>query len=312
MSQQTICVVGSGTMGHGIGQVFAAASFPVVIYDINEEVLKLAKARIHKNLELMVEENYITANDIERIESNIFYSTDLKNAVKDTSLIIEAVPESIELKKEIYKELESLINEHTIIASNTSTYSIEKLAEGVSFADRMLVVHFFNPAHLVRLVEVVPSHQTKAEVVEQVMELLTACGKNAVRLQKDIPGFIANRLQAAVVREALYLLEQGIADARSIDSVIADGPGMRWAFDGPIQIADFGGLDIWDKVTGNLFPELDTRTTAPDSIREKVQSNKLGAKSGEGFYQYDKEEVTLAAKERDRKLIKLLGIKENK
>ena len=185
MSHQTICVVGSGTMGHGIGQVFAAASFPVVIYDINEEVLQLAKSRIHKNLKLMVEEDYLAVEDIERIESNISYSTDLKQAVNGTSLIIEAVPEIIELKQDIYKKLESFIDEHTIVASNTSTYSIEKLAEGVSFAERMLVVHFFNPAHLVRLVEVVPSIQTKVEVVEQVIELLTACGKNAVRLQKD-------------------------------------------------------------------------------------------------------------------------------
>ncbi|MBE4907701.1 3-hydroxyacyl-CoA dehydrogenase family protein [Bacillus luteolus] len=310
MSHQTICVLGSGTMGHGIGQVFAAASFPVVIYDINEQVLQLAKTRIHTNLKLMVEENYISEIEIDRIESNLTYSTDLIHAVSGASLIIEAVPEIIELKKELYEKLEFIIGENTIVASNTSTYSIERLAEGVSFADRMLVVHFFNPAHLVRLVEVVPSKQTKAEVIEQVIEFLSACGKNAVRLQKDIPGFIANRLQAAVVREAMYLLEQGIADARAIDSVIADGPGMRWAFDGPIQIADFGGLDIWEKVTGNLFPELDARTTAPSSISEKVQSNKLGAKSGEGFYQYDREEVTLAAKERDRKLIKLLAIKE--
>ncbi|QOR66576.1 3-hydroxyacyl-CoA dehydrogenase family protein [Cytobacillus suaedae] len=310
MSQQTICVLGSGTMGHGIGQVFAAASFPVVIYDINEQVLQLAKSKIHTNLKLMAEEKYITLEDSERIESNISFSTDLKHAAKNASLIIEAVPEILELKKEIYKQLETFIDDQTIVASNTSTYSIERLAEDVSFAERMLVVHFFNPAHLVRLVEVVPSVKTKDEVVEHVIDLLIACGKNAVRLQKDIPGFIANRLQAAVVREALYLLEQGIADARSIDSVIADGPGMRWAFDGPIQIADFGGLDIWEKVTGNLFPELDTRTTAPSSISEKVQSNKLGAKSGEGFYQYDREEVTLAAKERDRKLIKLLVIKE--
>ncbi len=310
MSEQTICVLGSGTMGHGIGQVFAAASFPVVIYDINEQVLQLAKSRIHTNLKLMAAENYITLEDIARIESNISFSTDLQLAAKNARLVIEAVPEIIELKKDIYKKLETIIDNHTIVASNTSTYSIERLAEDVSFAERMLVVHFFNPAHLVRLVEVVPSVKTKSEVVEYVVKLLTTCGKNAVRLQKDIPGFIANRLQAAVVREALYLLEQGIADARSIDSVIADGPGMRWAFDGPIQIADFGGLDIWEKVTGNLFPELDTRTNAPTSISEKVQSNKLGAKSGEGFYQYDREEVTLAAKERDRKLIKLLAIKE--
>ncbi|MDF0726685.1 3-hydroxyacyl-CoA dehydrogenase family protein [Cytobacillus sp. S13-E01] len=310
LTKGKVCVLGSGTMGHGIAQVFAASSFSVVIYDINEEVLKVAQKKIHKNLMLMVEENYMNFEESEKVLARIVFTTDFAFAVGDASLVIEAVPEIIELKKEIYTKLETLISEDTIVASNTSTYSIEVLAEDVSFADRMLVVHFFNPTHLVRLVEVVPSKRTKPEVIDKMMELLINCGKKPVRLQKDIPGFVANRLQAAVVREAMYLLEEGVADARDIDSVIADGPGMRWAFDGPIQIADFGGLDIWEKVTGNLFPELDSSKKAPKLISDKVQENNLGVKTGEGFYQYEKDEVTLAAKERDRKLIKLLSIKE--
>jgi 3-hydroxybutyryl-CoA dehydrogenase len=184
--------------------------------------------------------------------------------------------------------------------------------EKASFAERMVITHFFNPGHLVPLVEIVQHDETKPEIVKTTMDLMREIGKSPILLKKEIAGFIANRLQTALMREAFYLLKEGVADAEDIDTAITAGPGFRWAFTGPIEIADFGGLDTWQRVFDNVSPVLDQSKEAPDLIRDLVAEGKLGTKSGEGIFTYEESTVSQKINERDRNFIKLGKLKMEK
>jgi 3-hydroxybutyryl-CoA dehydrogenase len=244
--------------------------------------------------------------------ANITYSVDLEGAVRDADFIIEAIPEVIELKLNLYQQLEEIIKPDAIVASNTSTFPISQLMEKASFAERMVITHFFNPGHLVPLVEIVQHDETKPEIVKTTMDLMRKIGKSPILLKKEIAGFIANRLQTALMREAFYLLKEGVADAEDIDTAITAGPGFRWAFTGPIEIADFGGLDTWQRVFDNVSPVLDQSKEAPDLIRDLVAEGKLGTKSGEGIFTYEESTVSQKINERDRQFIKLGKLKMEK
>ena len=174
----------------------------------------------------------------------------------------------------------------------------------------MIITHFFNPAHLVPLVEIVKHDQTKPEVVETTLSLIRSIGKSPILLKKEIPGFVANRLQTALMREAFYLLNEGVASAEDIDTAVTAGPGFRWAFTGPIEIADFGGLDTWQRVFDNVAPELDQSTEAPKMIRDLVKQNKLGTKSGAGIHNYEEISIQKKINDRDRHFIQLSRMKD--
>ena len=176
---------------------------------------------------------------------------------------------------------------------------------------RFVITHFFNPAQLVPLVEVVKHESTSDEAVRITMNLMKLIGKTPVLLKKDVPGFIVNRLQAAVVREALYLVDEGVADAADIDLAVTEGPGFRWAFTGPIKTADYGGLDIWKSVVENLAPELSKSEVAPKIIDIRISEGKLGTKTGEGIYTYTGQSTEEQIKARDRKLIRLNKMKND-
>ncbi|MFJ8265133.1 3-hydroxyacyl-CoA dehydrogenase family protein [Peribacillus asahii] len=302
---KNIAIIGSGVMGSSIAQSFAASGYSVTINDLNEELLQKSKNRISENLTLTVEEVGLDEEQKQSDLANIYYTTDLEKAVKEADFIIEAIPEVIEWKWELYEKLERIMKADAIVASNTSTFPISRLMEKASFAERMIITHFFNPGHLVPLVEIVKHPQTKEMVVDATLDLIRKIGKSPILLKKEIPGFIANRLQTALMREAFYLLKEDVASARDIDTAITAGPGFRWAFTGPIEIADFGGLDTWQRVFENVAPDLDQSVEAPEIIRELVEQGKLGTKSGEGIYQYDDMLVSQKLNERDRNFIKL-------
>ncbi|MFJ7362918.1 3-hydroxyacyl-CoA dehydrogenase family protein [Peribacillus frigoritolerans] len=307
-----IAIIGSGVMGSGIAQSFAVSGYYVTINDIKEELLNHAQNRISENLSLLMEEGALTDLEKQGALANITYSVDLEGAVRDADFIIEAIPEVIELKINLYQQLEEMIKPDAIVASNTSTFPISQLMEKASFADRMVITHFFNPGHLVPLVEIVQHDETKPEIVKTTMDLMRKIGKSPILLKKEIAGFIANRLQTALMREAFYLLKEGVADAEDIDTAITAGPGFRWAFTGPIEIADFGGLDTWQRVFDNVSPVLDQSKEAPDLIRDLVAEGKLGTKSGEGIFTYEKSTVSQKINERDRSFIKLGKLKMEK
>lgn len=298
---ENIAVLGAGTMGHGIAQLFAWHGFNVALYDPNPEALRMAREKISSNVILMQEQGESPGSP-KIMESLVLYTSELTEAVSASDLIIETAWENLDIKLKLFRQLAPVIKPQAIIASNTSTFGLETLAQHQPFANRMIITHFFNPAPIVPLVEIVRLSITSQGIIEQVIELLTHCGKVPVLLKRDIPGFIANRLQAAVLREACYLLENGVADAEQIDTAMKEGPGMRWALKGPFEIADLGGLDIWGKVAARLFPLLDTRQEEPDSIRDKVREGKLGLKSGNGFYDYVNESdgsITWSGLDRD-------------
>ncbi len=313
---KSIAIIGSGVMGSSIAQSFAVSGYRVTLNDVNEELLQKAKKRILENLSLMVEEAGLDEQQKHITLTNISYQADLKKAVCGADFIIEAIPEVIEWKWELYQNLEKMMKEDAIVASNTSTFPISRLMEKASFADRMMITHFFNPGHLVPLVELVKHDQTRAAVVEETTDLIRRIGKTPILLKKEISGFIANRLQTALMREAFYLLNEGVASAQDIDTAITAGPGFRWAFTGPIEIADFGGLDTWKRVFDNVAPDLDQSVEAPAIIRQLAEEGKLGTKSGEGIYEYDDHIISHKLDERDRNFIKLgkmkAGVKEKK
>lgn len=305
-----ITIIGSGVMGSGIAQSFAVNGYKVIVNDIKEEFLTAAKNQILENLSLLVDEGEINENQVQGALANLSYTVHLEEAVNDMDFIMEVIPEKIELKWDLYQKLETMMRKETIVASNTSTFPISCLMEKSSFAERMMITHFFNPAHIVPLVEIVAHPETKPEIAEEVVGLIRSIGKSPILLKKEIPGFIANRLQTALMREAFYLLKEGVANARDIDKAITGGPGFRWAFTGPIEIADFGGLDTWQSVFENIAPCLDGSTGAPEIIYERTRENKLGTKTGEGIYSYDELSVSEKLNERDRHLIQLKRIKD--
>ncbi|WP_338450367.1 3-hydroxyacyl-CoA dehydrogenase family protein [Niallia oryzisoli] len=309
MKMKNITIIGSGVMGSSIAQSFAVSGYNVTVNDMKEEFLFKAQRRISENLSLLVEEGKITELERQAALASLEYKADLEEAVKEADFIIEAIPEVIEMKWDLFNRLEEIMKPDAIVASNTSTFPITRLMEDAGFADRMIITHFFNPAHLVPLVEIVKHEKTKPEIVEKTIDLMNSIGKSPVLLKKEISGFIANRLQTALMREAFYLLQEGVADARDIDTAITAGPGFRWAFTGPIEIADFGGLDTWQRVFDNVAPDLNKDTGAPAIIRDLVQQGKLGTKSGEGIYPYNEGSISQKLEERDRNFIKLGKIK---
>ncbi|SOC42770.1 3-hydroxyacyl-CoA dehydrogenase family protein [Ureibacillus acetophenoni] len=306
-----VTVLGAGTMGHGIAQLYAQAGFQVSLYDINNDILKNALTRITNNLNLLTKYNNLTINK-DKVLHQISITTNLEDAVLNSHFIIEAVSENLSIKFDLFQKLEEIVDEKTIIASNTSTFSIQQLSEGLQHKDRLIITHFFNPAHLVPLVEVVKGPNTPKELIDETVEMLKQIGKQPVVLKKDVPGLIANRLQAALVREAFYLLDEGVADARDIDLAITAGPGFRWAFIGPLETADFGGLDIWKSVVENLAPHLSKEETIPSSINEKIEIGQLGTKAGNGIFQYNgDDEIQKRIRERDKQFIRLGQIKNS-
>lgn len=297
-------------MGHGIAQLYAQAGYNVYLFDIGNEFLEKAMTRISNNLDMLIQENLIAASEKENALKRISITTDIKEAVEGTQFVTEAVSENLTIKFDLFKQVEEFVEDDTIIASNTSTFSIQQLSEGVQKKGRLLITHFFNPAHLVPLVEVVKGPDTSQTIIDRTLEILNNIGKKPVVLKKDIPGLIANRLQAALVREAFYLLDNGIAEAEDIDLAITQGPGFRWAFIGPLETADFGGLDIWKSVVENLAPTLSKEEKTPHFVEQKVQSGNLGTKTGNGIFTYSgNEEVQRRIAERDENFVRLSTIK---
>lgn len=307
-----VAVIGSGVMGHGIAQLYALAGFSVSLYDLQEELLHKAKASVEQSLNLLEKEGVITDQDKSSALERIVLTTDLQQAVAEADVITEAVPEVIELKWQLFAQLEQFAKPEAIIASNTSTFSIARLIEKAQSPHRFIITHFFNPAQLVPLVEIVRHEQTAEEVVTATVKLMERIGKAPVLLKKDVPGFIANRLQTALMREAFHLLEEGVASAEDIDTVMKAGIGFRWAFVGPIETADFGGLDTWKRVMDNLAPELDQSAAAPQIISEHVNKGELGTKSGAGIYSYKHVSVADRLHARDEQFIRLSKLKNER
>lgn len=283
MTPPRIVVIGGGLMGTGIAQVFAGAGHRVCVV----EPIDAARATVIDRVRDSLARVGADARAVDRIET----SADLGAAVAAASYVTEAAPEKLELKRAIFAELIAKSPRTTILASNTSVIPIGRIAEGLGSADRIVGTHWWNPAPLIPLVEVVQSHATSDATVAATMELLHSIGKRPAHVKKDLPGFVANRLQHALWREAIAMVAEGICDARTLDDCVKNSFGLRLAVLGPLENADLVGLDLTLDIHKTIIPELD-RHDRPNKMLEKcVAEGRLGFKSGEGFRTWTAEEM---------------------
>lgn len=311
MEIKKITVLGSGTMGHGIAQLCAESGLEVNIYDISKKNLEKGLENIKKNLSLLIENNKITEEKAEDVLSKITLSDDLKCATEHTQLVIECIVENLQVKQKVYKELDSLCDPSVILASNTSGLSPTEISKYLKHPERMVVAHFWCPPELIPLVEIVPGEKTSNEVVERTADWVNQIGKKPVKIKKECLGFIGNRMQYALLREAIYIVEQGWADIEEVDKAVEYGFGRRLPVTGPIKSADLGGLDVFYNICSYLFKDLCNHDTPSPMMKEIVENNNYGAKTGQGFYKWDEKTLNETENERRNLLLYLLS-KNNK
>jgi len=289
---ETVGVIGAGTMGHGIAQVAAASGYPVVLKDVDREALARGIQNIERNLAKGIQLGKLTEADRDNTLQHIRGTTRLED-LAGTDLIIEAAPERLELKQEILQQLESYSDRPFIFASNTSSLSISAIASLAAHPENVIGMHFFNPVHLMRLLEIVIGKATREETVDAVSEVGRRMRKEPI-LVKDVPGFASSRLGVALGLEAMRMLEQGVASAKDIDTAMELGYNHPM---GPLKLTDVVGLDVRLSIAEYLHQELGSETFRPPQVlRRLVGEGKLGKKTGEGFYSWtnDKEDVRRA------------------
>ncbi len=274
-----IAILGAGLMGHGIAQVFLTKPvYEVAIFDPVASMLDTVRERISSNLRSLGE----PACDFSRLRT----TTSMHEAVRNAHIVFEAAPEKIELKQQIFRELESFVTDTCILASNTSVIPISIIGEKLARREQLVGTHWWNPPYLIPLVEVVATRETKPEVVSLCMKLLEAIGKVPVRVKKDVPGFVGNRLQHALWREAIALVEAGICDAETVDLVIKNSFGLRLPVLGPLENADLVGLDLTQDIHRVILPHLSRSADPSPLLAALMADGKLGMKSGKGFYDW--------------------------
>ncbi|NOT30854.1 MAG: 3-hydroxyacyl-CoA dehydrogenase family protein [Planctomycetes bacterium] len=274
-------VLGSGTMGHGIAQALAMAGIRTRVYDVQEAALAEARARVRANLEQGVEKGKVSAGARDAALAALEFTTDLARATDGAEVVIEAVPEKLELKRTLFAELGRLPSE-VLLATNTSSLSITKIAAAAAHQERVVGMHFFNPVHIMKLVEVVRAEHSARPAVELALALAVRLGKDPIEVA-DAPGFASSRLGIAIGLEAIRMLEAGVAAPADIDKAMTLGYGFPM---GPLRLTDLVGLDVRLSIAEYLAQELGTRFTPPQLLRDKVARGELGKKSGHGFYEW--------------------------
>lgn len=303
---ETVTIVGAGLMGHGIAQVFAAHGHAIRLFDTNDTMLAGAPARIRANLAQLAAYGIGDEVAIDAIVARISLAHDLVEACAYTNVVIEAVSEKMDLKQRIFAELDHLCPPDVILCSNTSVMSITEIAAKSQSRERILGTHWWNPPYLVPLVEIVRTVDTAQCCVDAVYELLVRVGKKPVHVHKDVPGFVGNRLQHALWREAFALIDDGICDAATVDEVVRNGFGLRLPVLGPVENADMIGLDLTLAIHDYILPHLNRATQASTTLRARVAEEKLGFKSGAGFLPWSEPEIAATRERLSNHLMKEL------
>ena len=303
-----VAVIGAGLMGHGIAQAFAQKEFKVALYDLTDLILEKSLKKIESNLSIFAELGLIERQTVRETLSRIEVNTDLKNAVEKADFVIEAVPEDLELKRKVFKEIDRNTHDHTILASNTSMLQISEFGSEVLKKDKLIITHWFNPPYIVPVVEIVMGKETSESTYQNTYTLLRNIGKEPIKVLKEIPGFLINRIQTAMFREVLSLLEKGVASAEDIDKAIKGSFGMRLSVIGVLETMDMAGLDLMYKGTKHLFNFIESSTEPPKILKEKVEKGELGIKTGKGFFAYDDIGGSQKTQHRDKKLLKILKV----
>ena len=286
MKIKNITVLGSGIMGHGIAQISAMAGYNVVLRDIEQKFLDKAMDKINWSLEKLVSKEKISKDERDKITTRIKPMVDLSNAVHDSDLVIEAVPEIMDLKKQVYQELDKVADDRIIFASNTSTLPITEIANTISRPEKFIGIHFFNPPQLMKLVEVIPGQKTTDDIIKTTINFVESVKKVPVICRRDVPGFIINRLFIPLVHEACYVMERQKIQKTEIDSAVKFKLGFPM---GIFELADFTGIDVIHKATIEMHLR-DKKVILPHAkIEQLFNEKKLGKKNGEGFYKYSDE-----------------------
>ena len=282
---KNVTIIGAGTMGNGIAHVFAQFNFKVSIYDLSENSLESALKTISKNLDRQIKKEKISKQEKQSIIENISTFTDLKESILDADLVIEAATEDEKIKINIFKKLDQECKKNTILATNTSSISITKIANSTNRPDKIIGMHFMNPVPIMKLVEVIRGKETSDNTTKLVMNLSKNLHKTPVEVN-DAPGFVANRILMPMINEAVLTLEQNVSGVQEIDTVMILGMSHPM---GPLQLADFIGLDICLSILEVMHADFKDKKYAPSKLLKKmVKENNLGVKTGEGFYNYSK------------------------
>lgn len=278
-------VIGLGTMGPGIAATLARGGLEVTCFDVSAEQLRKAQAEM---LALM---------------AKFAFESDLERAVAGADLVVEAVPERVELKQQVFRDVEKLVSPATILASNTSGIPITRLQEAVANKGRVVGMHWSNPPHIIPMVEVIAGAHTDSPVVQSASKLLTDCGLIPVVVDKDVPGFVHNRLLYAILREAVSLVEKGVVSPEELDKCFKWGLGLKLAVIGPMELLDVAGLDIYEAVASYLNADLENTARVPDFVTRLTRQKQLGMKTGKGIFDYTPEKIQQLRAARGAKLM---------
>jgi 3-hydroxyacyl-CoA dehydrogenase len=297
MGLRRSAVIGTGTMGPGMGAVLARAGLEVALYDVSAEALERAKGGVT-----------VADGVLERLETpkqdggSVRFTDDLGDALAGVDIVLEAVPEKLELKHEVFRQLETHVSPAAILASNTSGIPITNIASVSEHPDRIVGMHWSNPPHLIPMIEVIPGERTSQQTVDTVSELIRRIGYHPV-VEREVPGFVENRILYAIMRECLDLVDRGIIDAEGMDLNVKWGIGYKLAVIGPMELLDMAGLDIYQSVGSYLNKDLSTSPEVSKTIRDLAAQGRLGMKTGGGLYDYTPEDVDRLRAERARKLV---------
>jgi 3-hydroxybutyryl-CoA dehydrogenase len=294
-----VAVVGTGMMGPGMAVTMARGGSQVAIYGRTEESVARGLAGVEAALSFLVENQLLPAGEAPALRKRIRGTSDLAQAVDGTGLVQESIAENLEAKRDLFRRLEGLCSPDTLLTSNTSGLLISQIATVLARPARAATMHYWNPPHLVPLVEISQGERTSTETVEALHDYLRRCGQVPVVARKDIPGQIANRLQHAMLREALYLVQEGVASASDVDLALKMGPGRRWPVYGVIEHQDVVGLDLALSVQRSLCPDLYSVPASPAVLEDKVEQGELGVKTGRGFYDWSQRSVEAVKARRD-------------
>ncbi|MEA2595796.1 MAG: 3-hydroxybutyryl-CoA dehydrogenase [Thermomicrobiales bacterium] len=300
---KTVAVVGAGTMGPGIAATFARYGFTTRLSDVKPEQLEKAKGTIDFVYKTLTGGGFMTEADAQTGWSNLTITSDQVAAVKDADFVVETVPERLDIKQAVFTELEGQVREDTILASNTSGIPITKLGEAVKTPNRVVGMHWSNPPHVIPVIEVIRGAHTDQATIDATNRVVERIGMVPAEVKRDIPGFVENRILYAIMREALHLLDEGVASAEDIDKITKWGIGYKLAVIGPLELLDVAGLDIYTAVASYLNKDLSNESGISSTVTSKVEQGKLGLKTQGGLFEYTPEKIQQLQQQRGRLLL---------
>ncbi len=299
-----VAIAGAGVMGSSMAQSFAQYGYEVMLYDLKNEFLDRSKNLIEINQKTSVEKEILTSKESEELINRISFTCE-KADFKNADLVVEAIVENLDIKHKFWGEISEIVSEKAVLTTNTSGLSISKIAEAVKLPERFCGMHWINPPHIIPLIEVINGDKTEAKTSQLVYDISNHIGKKPIMINKDAAGFVLNRFQFAILREAMHIIEQGIASKEDIDNVFKYGLGLRYACLGPLEIADLGGLDTFYNISSYLFKDLSDSKEVSDILSNLAENGDYGVKSGRGFYDYSNGRDKEVIKKRDEDFYKV-------